>query len=260
MSTKPEPGSRLPDESAKAYEAFKRYRDQPRSKRSIDKVNQAATRPQGGRARASGQIRSYATQFHWVERVREWDEFLDQEERAERLEDARAWRRTKRQVSGAVVAKQIGGLRSANFENQSSGEWIRNWKAVSAIRDESLGITDDAGQATHGGPGTAPFTPDPDPSLDPEVDRFKLTPEMLIACGLVLDKCEYKAPGEPTYTEVLRAQVAAVRAGEDPYGPTVFGPVPASDADPAAVEPASPEPDPADQAADGTHDSRESFP
>jgi hypothetical protein len=227
--SKPEPGSRLPDESAKAYEAFKIYRDQPRTKRSIDKVNQAATRPQGGRARASGQIRSYATQFHWVERVREWDEFLDQEERAERLEDAKAWRKTKRQVSGVAASRQIGGLRSVNFDGQKPGEWIRNWSATVAIRDAALGL-DDVDQATAGGSASQA-----DQAIPPDIaiDRFEVSPEMMASVMVIMDRHEHKYPDEP-----------------------------ATEPDPPGVPPAGETPAPLDaaQAGDGPNDSRESFP
>jgi hypothetical protein len=137
----------------------------------------------------------------------------------------------------------LGSIANVNFDAQSASEVVRNYRVVAAIRDEALGIDTTDQQAIGSSPasGSSPTVP----NLEPEVNRFLLTPEHYVACQALLDKHEYRPPGEPTNMEVLRRQCEAAVAGEDPFGPTVFdadGNLVRSEATVAlAVEPPSPE-------------------
>jgi len=69
---------RLPNESSKAYQAFCIYRDLG-VERSLEKVAQNRGKP-GSRS----WLDSWSTKYHWVERARAYDDYLEQEKRKER--------------------------------------------------------------------------------------------------------------------------------------------------------------------------------
>ncbi len=68
---------RLPNESSKAYQAFCIYRDLG-AERSLDKVAQNRGKP-GSRS----WLDSWSTKYHWVERARAYDDYLEREKRKE---------------------------------------------------------------------------------------------------------------------------------------------------------------------------------
>jgi hypothetical protein len=67
----------------------------------------------------AGVLSACSSQYQWAERVAAWDAHVDAEDLAEILDEAKAWRKTRRQASGALASKMIGGLRSVDFNSQS---------------------------------------------------------------------------------------------------------------------------------------------
>lgn len=89
-----DPWERQPGESAKAYQAFKAYRDMPPAERSV--------RKSGGDSKGTARERRFlgwSSEFRWVERAAAWDGHLDRIRQAERI---RSIRQAERQNQKAV--------------------------------------------------------------------------------------------------------------------------------------------------------------
>jgi hypothetical protein len=235
--SQPEPKAweRQPTESAQAYAAFRAYLELPPRKRSIDEAAKAVGLSRGAQegrqrgARAPSRVWVWSAQHRWIERVAAWDAHVDAEDFAERLDEAKAWRKTKRQASGAFAAKMINVLRSVDFDSQSASEFIRNWRTISALRDEALGI-EAAAEASSDGPGiqagiASAVVP------DQHIDRFEASPEMIAAVIINMAKFE-RAPAPE----------------ESAIEPELPG-------EPQAIEPTAQEPGPVNQTGDGPHES-----
>src|SRR5574343_895407 len=79
---KPAPGSRLPNETEKAFEAFIIYRDNMGF--SIEDVSQELGRQ--GKHFTSSNLERFSSKYRWIERRREFQAHLDESRRAGILE------------------------------------------------------------------------------------------------------------------------------------------------------------------------------
>ena len=93
----PDPWEQLPEETSRAYEAFRRFRDLG-SARSLRQLE--------GKA---GTLRKWSLRFRWPERARAWDTEQYRLEDARRLDDIRSMGQTHRQIARAMIA---AGLRT----------------------------------------------------------------------------------------------------------------------------------------------------
>lgn len=78
------PVKRLPNESHKAFEAFNIYLELGRQ-RTIDKAYRKANNIQNESKRASPQWFNYSRDFNWVERSRDYDDWIFQEKQKEKI-------------------------------------------------------------------------------------------------------------------------------------------------------------------------------
>ena len=116
----------LDGEGSKAYQAFLEYRDMGPG-RSIDAVGRKLYRSRGEQERkrgAPGGLRRWADQFQWVERVREWERYVQREaDRAtvQRYRDdvvaLQVKQRTAAQASVATMTKAIAQFLSINADD-----------------------------------------------------------------------------------------------------------------------------------------------
>lgn len=101
------PGERLKGESDKAFKAFAAYRDMEPHARSVLAVYRHIT----GRAQAAaapGTWQAWCAENHWVERAEEWDEYLDEQRRAEQVKAARAAAKRHAQLAEGLTTIALG--------------------------------------------------------------------------------------------------------------------------------------------------------
>lgn len=106
-----EPWARQPGETRRAFAAFCIYRDLGPRKRSH---GQAAKRYYEGKARVYlGQIALWSSRYNWVERCRQYDEFVDEQRRQKALDailemaDRQAREGTALQTLGARILSSL---------------------------------------------------------------------------------------------------------------------------------------------------------
>ena len=132
------PWDRQPRETAKAYEAFCRYRDS-------DHRNVARLMAEGGTA----QYRTWSSKWQWSGRALSWDRFLTTKD----LEDAMRWRRTmnnrQRRAAALAQSKIIEWLRSLDPVKLTPTEAAR-WFEV-AVKVERLAAGGETAKVEVGG-------------------------------------------------------------------------------------------------------------
>jgi hypothetical protein len=111
---------RLPGEPAKAYAAFRVYRDLPPSTRTVESVVGTADVTQKGR-----QLRYLAVQWDWRERAQAWDDECARVEDGERLEQIRDMHRTHRRAGRAVTLKAMQALQLMQPEDLPPAAAVR---------------------------------------------------------------------------------------------------------------------------------------
>ena len=101
---------RQPHESAKAFEAYRTFRDLGTNRTLIATADLVYGRPEGGRKEAPGIIRKWARQHDWRERARaadDWQEMI-----------GRQYLEEHERTKAAGLAKRREDLRLRNFENE----------------------------------------------------------------------------------------------------------------------------------------------
>jgi hypothetical protein len=112
----PEPWEQLPDEGAKAFDAFVSYRDRAAGDRSIAKA--AGGRPEGGARSAKvrsfesrkRQMEKWSVEHAWVHRARMWDEHRDRVRRIGELQAIEEMGREHAKAGDLLVAKGLAAL------------------------------------------------------------------------------------------------------------------------------------------------------
>src|SRR5262245_7837083 len=108
-----QPWDRMHGEEAKAYGAFRLYRDLPPAQRS----NVAAVAEQAGFSER--RCRDLATEWQWRERADAWDDACHRVEDAERLDAIRAMHAIHRRAGRSALAKAVQALNLLNPEHMT---------------------------------------------------------------------------------------------------------------------------------------------
>lgn len=103
------PWEKYPEETPKAYSAFKMYRDTPAWVRRMKEV----TAQLYGDASPSKlrQVYEWSRKFNWVWRTEEWDKHLDEEERREHIKNIKDMRTRHLRVAQALFTQGVARLR-----------------------------------------------------------------------------------------------------------------------------------------------------
>jgi hypothetical protein len=99
----PEPWDRQASEPAKAYAAFRTFRDMPSLKRSTTVIA-------GQIDLSERRVRALANKWDWFERAAAWDDACHQIEDQERLEAIRAMHALHRRAGRLAIAKAMAAL------------------------------------------------------------------------------------------------------------------------------------------------------
>jgi len=95
---------RLPGESAKAYEAFCKYRDMPPGERSLREVARRL-------GKSETLISRWSSRYRWVERVQAWDDEVDRKAREAHLRTVKEMRERHARYAVALQMKALDRLK-----------------------------------------------------------------------------------------------------------------------------------------------------
>lgn len=128
-----------PDESAKAFSAFKTYRDIPPSLRSMKKAVQIiyGEVTQG----KLGQFQKWSTKFSWVLRATAWDEEKDKQERLQQVAQIAEAKNRHLAISKSLQSIAISKLKKINESDISSvDQLLRVIESAYKMEREILGM------------------------------------------------------------------------------------------------------------------------
>jgi hypothetical protein len=156
---------RLAGESGAAYAAFCVYRDYG-PERNIRKAVEAECKKRHGdydRSRIEKRYRMWrlwSTQFQWVKRAEDYDQYLDRLKQTELRKTIEARGEAHREVTGKmlqVVKKKLEMMNPADLTQGTVSEWVET--AIKTER-EIFGLTAVKEKAEGGKPGNISFTPE----------------------------------------------------------------------------------------------------
>jgi hypothetical protein len=150
----PAPWEQQAGESARAFGAFRTYRDLgPR--RSL----RAAAEAFYGRVAAAleRQVDKWSRAFHWVERANAWDQHLDAEARQAQEQARREMGERHAQEARALQAKALERLRSLRPEELGPTELLRFLVESARLERLALGEPDSVQRQEVTGRGGAPL-------------------------------------------------------------------------------------------------------
>lgn len=133
-----EPWEKFEEESAKAFSAFKTYRDLQPHQRSLvkavkklfgDEVNLSKLR----------QFQTWSSRYHWVSRANAWDEELDKEARFAQITAVKDMHDRHVKIGKAIQQKAIERLRDLDVTELSPDLILRFIQVGSALERLSLG-------------------------------------------------------------------------------------------------------------------------
>ena len=111
---------RLPGESAKAYEAFCKYRDMPPGERSLREVAQRL-------GKSETLISRWSSKYRWVARVQAWDGEVDRKAREAHLRTVKEMRERHARLAVAFqqkVAQRIQMIDPDELTPQELARWL----------------------------------------------------------------------------------------------------------------------------------------
>lgn len=111
---------RLPGESAKAYEAFCKYRDMPPGERSLREVARRL-------GKSETLISRWSSQYRWVARVQAWDDEVDRKAREAHLRTVKEMRERHARLAVAFqqkVAQRIQMIDPDELAPQDLARWL----------------------------------------------------------------------------------------------------------------------------------------
>jgi hypothetical protein len=97
------PWDRQPHEPARAYEAFRLYRDMPPVHRKLQDLEEKT-------GLSYSRLRAFVARWEWRDRANAWDEACHKVEDKERLEAIRSMHAIHRQAGRAALAKAVQAL------------------------------------------------------------------------------------------------------------------------------------------------------
>lgn len=103
VETEYEPWDRLTDEPAKAYAAFRYFRDLPPLQRELAAIAKVA-------GVGERRIRALSQKWGWIDRANAWDDACHQIEDQERLESIRAMHAVHRNAGRKAIEKAVEAL------------------------------------------------------------------------------------------------------------------------------------------------------
>ncbi|WHH58296.1 hypothetical protein [Petroclostridium sp. X23] len=107
-----EPWERLPDETAKAFEAFAVYRDLGPSRG----IREVARRLDKSRTL----IGEWSSKYGWVERALSWDAEQDRLNRLEQLEEIKKMKKRHADLATDMLAKAAKGLKNLSLKEMTA--------------------------------------------------------------------------------------------------------------------------------------------
>lgn len=137
-----EPGGKLPEETARAFAAFCKYRDLDPSIRSIERA--ARTQPDKPARRAVvSQWHTWSSSYGWVARVEKWDEHVDRQNRLAQIKEAREMGERHARTARAIQAKAIERLQTLAATELKPGDVIRMLAEGIRIERTAVGLPSD---------------------------------------------------------------------------------------------------------------------
>jgi len=114
------------DEPAKAFAAFRVYRDMG-LERSIGDTSMIVFPPREGarKNKIVGQIAKWASEFRWVERAKAYDRELDRRALDEQVREIVRMNRRHADIARLAMEKGLAKLRNVNPDELSAGDVVR---------------------------------------------------------------------------------------------------------------------------------------
>lgn len=138
-----QPWDRMPGEGPKAYEAFVTYRDMGVS-RTARKCAETLGKSPGTTWRWSGR-------WHWVDRARAWDQFLDHQYAKEMVIQRREMAKQHARISQAMESRIVNRLTELRPEELTPSDLARWLDIAVKVRRQSLGLSGDTVALEHSG-------------------------------------------------------------------------------------------------------------
>lgn len=162
----PEPWKRQEGETARAFEAFSKYRDMG-ADRSLRKVVQALNKN-------LTTIAEWSTKYEWVSRCAAWDAEQDRIARQQQLKDIKSMRKRHAALASSMLIKAASALQNLPPEEISASEISRMVDIASKLERISRGDVGEVIEERDGGKAVSPvqiYIPDNNRGRDK--DDFK---------------------------------------------------------------------------------------
>jgi hypothetical protein len=121
------PWDRLPDETSRAFAAFREFRDRGPRRRLADETG-----------RRSSSHRRWAAKFDWRDRAARWDDHLAMIEDVERVEARREMFRTQRAAGRAAQRLAVEALRLLDSNTLTASDVARLLDLGTRLEREAL--------------------------------------------------------------------------------------------------------------------------
>lgn len=144
----PEPWERQPEETTKAFEAFRVYRDLG-AERSIAKAGK-----QLGKNRVT--LEGWSSKFNWVERVAAWDAEQDRIARQEQAKAIKAMRNRHAGMAKAMIVKAGRALQKIPDEDIKASDISRMIEVAAKLERISRGDVGEVIEERDGGQAVDP--------------------------------------------------------------------------------------------------------
>jgi hypothetical protein len=123
------PWEREAGETAKAYAAFREFRDAPPASRKVDETPADVSRRQ---------VRNWATRHHWKARAEAWDDECSRVEDAERLDAIRSMHANHRRAGRAGLVKAMQALQLMDPERIPPAVMVRLLEVSAKLERSTL--------------------------------------------------------------------------------------------------------------------------
>ena len=146
---------RLPDESAKAYEAFCAYRDLGPS-RSIPKAGEIV-------GKGKGTLEPWSSKYNWPERAAAWDAEQDRIARKAQLDEIIKMRKRHAEIAKRALEKVSEALDNIETDRMNNSDIARLMEVSSKLERLSRGDVGDVIEERDGGEAINPvqiYVPD----------------------------------------------------------------------------------------------------
>lgn len=133
----PDPWEKQAGESAKAFEAFAKYRDMMAGERSVRKVARSLNK-------SSTLIAGWSSRYGWVKRVDAWDKEQDRIARVENEKAIKKMAKEHADIGNALLVKAAKGLTVLDFRVLTATDIARLVEVGSKLERISLGVKDNS--------------------------------------------------------------------------------------------------------------------